>query len=107
MIRRDTAWFARLVASLLASGRAVRFRAEGDSMAPAIEDGDDVIVAPVADPAPGDILLCRSGDRLVVHRLIASEGSDGARRFILQGDAVPRPDPPVDRADVLGRVVGV
>ena len=107
MIRRDSVRFARLVESLLSAGRAVRFRAEGDSMAPAIGDGDVVTVAPVGEPAPGDVLLCRTGDRLVLHRLIGVDTSGRAVRFILRGDAARRPDPPVDKDDVLGRVVAV
>jgi hypothetical protein len=102
--------FAAVVDSLLDDGIAVRFRAGGRSMSPAVRDGEVVVVAP-ADPAGielGEVVYCRSARGPLAHRVVAIEpSSGGSRRFTLCGDAAPIPDRPVDAQAVRGRVIGV
>ena len=102
--------FTTLAADALARGITVTFRAHGDSMRPAIRDGDMIQVAPVSavDLRIGDVLLCRCDSRLLAHRLIAvSERVDGDRWLYLRGDAKGGCDAPLRPADVLGRVEAV
>lgn len=74
---------------------------EGTSMLPVLRPGMllHVDFAP-GEPRRGDLLLFRQGDNLVVHRVV------GRTRDVLKtrGDGRPTLDPPVARADVLGRV---
>lgn len=102
--------FTEVVESLLAEGFRVRFRAEGRSMQPAVRDGECIVVAPVVarDVARDDVVLSETWRGPVAHRVVAiTTTSDGARRFVLRGDASLECDRPVSSAEVLGRVVGV
>jgi signal peptidase I len=104
-----TTQFAAVVESVVDSGLSVRFRACGDSMAPAILNGDIITVAPVAlaDVARGDILLYRDGDRVLAHRLVGLTANDDQRRFRLRGDANLGCDRPVVTAQIVGRVTAI
>jgi signal peptidase I len=78
----------------------------GYSMAPALLDGDRLRVEPLLAgcvPAIGDVTVVCRGGRLVVHRVVAHR--DG--HTITRGDACRCDDPPVDSAEILGRVVKV
>ena len=92
-----------LMASLLADGVPVRFRALGASMEPAIPGGGEVTVEPL-EPAErivrGAVVLARVGGRLLLHRVVDAEGD----RVLLRGDALRVADPPVPRGDILGIV---
>lgn len=102
--------FATVVDSLLTDGIAVRFRAGGRSMSPAVRDGEMVVVAPV-EPARvgvGEVVYCRAQRGPLAHRVVAIEARpDGSRRFTLCGDASPAPDRPLDARAVRGKVIGV
>ncbi len=105
-----------LVEEALKSGRRVRFRATGESMRPAIREGDILLVAPARpeELAPGDIVLSRVGRKLTAHRLVevlraeAPEGREGGvLRVVCRGDAVSAPDLPLEGSRVLGKIVAV
>jgi hypothetical protein len=90
----------------LAGERPVVATVRGGSMAPLLVDGDRVEIAPARWPLPGDLVAFEAGDeRLVVHRLLGYRWAAGGIACVTQGDASPRPDPPVARALLLGRVV--
>jgi hypothetical protein len=76
-------------------------------MEPAIRDGDDITVVPVSIEAVrrGDVLLYRSGDRLMAHRVKGRVG--GAEVLRLCGDAPGWEEERVPPGEVLGRVVAV
>ncbi|MFQ5876154.1 MAG: SLBB domain-containing protein [Acidobacteriota bacterium] len=94
--------------ALLGAGSGVLVPVRGDSMRPALAGGDHVLVAPFLGlPRPGQIVLARRADGLVVHRLRRIEWRDGRRLYRLQGDALPYPDAGVLREDLMGRVVAV
>ncbi|MEW6428712.1 MAG: signal peptidase I [Thermodesulfobacteriota bacterium] len=98
---------AALMADLTESGCRVRLRATGSSMAPAIGDGDVVIVTPARGGAirPGDIVAARvDGDRLVIHRVVGVADEDGRLRFALRGDRCAGPPDLVDERHILGKV---
>lgn len=91
---------------VLGAGAALRFRARGQSMAPAIRDGDEVEV----EPPPfglrvGDILMVQAADgSFLLHRLVRVETGCGNPIVRTKGDRVASPDEPVPSTAVLGRV---
>jgi signal peptidase len=98
--------FVEMSAGLLRDGRAIRFCAHGMSMRPTIQHGDLVTVEPIdaSEIRRGNILLYRDGDHVVAHRVV---GLTASKRFLLCGDGVETPDPPVRPDQVLGRVVAL
>ena len=67
--RANSRLFAELARSLTRAGIAVRFRAHGRSMYPAIADGELVQVeAPEADPQRGDVVMTECDSGIRVHR---------------------------------------
>jgi len=96
-------------AALLCAGQRVRFRATGLSMDPTIRDGDVLTAEPV-DPGevrPGEILLYRTAEGVIAHRLVRCETAGAQPRLVLRGDAGGTCDPPVSHGEVLGRVIAV
>jgi phage repressor protein C with HTH and peptisase S24 domain len=94
--------FEATLRDLLASGHRARFRAEGDSMHPAICCGDYVEVEPcaAAELRRGDIILAATARGLTAHRIVRIS----RRGIVTRGDNALRSDAPVDAASVLGRV---
>ena len=97
--------FEELVFGLLRAGHPARFVATGQSMEPAIRDGEPVVVRPVrtAELADGMVVLVASHGRLLAHRIVRLEPD----RIHTRGDAVGGEDPPVEPGEVLGRVTAV
>lgn len=97
--------FLDLSHDLLRSGYAIRFRTPGHSMHPTIRDGETVTVEPTTalDVRRGDIVLYRTGNRAIAHRVV----DVNAKRFILRGDASREPDEPVEASQILGKVIMV
>jgi Peptidase S24-like len=95
--------FDATLRDLLASGHRARFRAMGDSMYPAIRNGDAVEIAPceLSDIRRGDIVLASIARGLTLHRVvrISPEG------VVMRGDNAWRADPPFGSEELLGRVV--
>jgi hypothetical protein len=90
-----------MVAELLRSGSAVGFVATGHSMSPTIRSGDRLGAEPLrARPRSGDVLVCESAGRLLVHRLVHTKGGSS----VCRGDASPTTDPELADASVLGIV---
>jgi hypothetical protein len=48
----------------------------------------------------GDVVAAAAGARAVIHRVVGSRGG----LLVIKGDASPRPDAPVRRAEVVGLV---
>lgn len=103
--------FGQLSSSLLESGYAVRFRAEGSSMHPAIRNGDVLCVEPVSSDDHlhvGDIVLYLSGEgRPVVHRIIARVRKAGNLRLLIKGDNLFHVDEFIPWQRVEGKVTSV
>lgn len=96
-----------LAGELLRSSGRIRMRVSGRSMVPIIWPGDTLIISGVDDDGeflPGEIVFFRRGDRMVAHRLIAKNESEGSKKLRTQGDALADADAPVSRGDLLGRV---
>ena len=99
-----------LSTELLGRGKRVRFKAPGRSMYPAIRENEAITVEPIKprDVKVGDIILYRSGESLVAHRVIRIEKGEGsASRFILREDTWGTLDEPVEAEQILGKVVSV
>lgn len=102
--------FADVSSDLLAEGFAVRFRAGGGSMRPAIGDGDVITVCPPASGSltPGRVIVYRDRDRLYAHRILAvANAPSSCVHLVVRGDAASECDPPVAPSQVLGEVVAV
>ena len=116
--------FIDMSTELLRQGKNVRFQAPGQSMHPAIKEGETITVAPVApfNIKRGDILLYLAGMKVIAHRVvrIKREKNDSATQptshsktlnpqlvFILRGDASGTCDDPVEAQQILGKVVSV
>jgi hypothetical protein len=94
---------------VLSRGHLLRRRVRGFSMAPWIQDGDEIVLAP-ADPEalrPGDIVQFRASDGLRVHRILAVRRQAGGVCFLVAGDRSGVPDSPVPAGAIRGRVVAV
>ncbi len=61
---------------VLDAGRAVSFRAAGNSMCPFIRDGEQVQLRASSAYRKGDVVLCMTDERKVVLHYIVSVGSD-------------------------------
>ena len=95
--------------AVLVSGHLLRRPVRGFSMAPWIQDGDRMVLAPAApsEIRPGDIVQFAAPDGLRVHRVLAAEPGRDGPRFFVAGDASEVPDGLVPAAAILGRVVAV
>lgn len=82
----------------------MRLRVSGRSMWPTLRPGDRVTVEPAAagDLRPGDWVVLRNADALIVHRFL---GFNRHGRLITKGDGVYALDPPWPRDALVGRVV--
>jgi signal peptidase I len=70
-------------------GNVVNFRIISNSMSPVINAGDIVRVSKIEHTAlkTGDIVACRDGRNIVVHRIIGKHIIDGQRVIRHRGDA--------------------
>ena len=102
--------FLTLCEDLLERGYDVRFRAEGTSMLPTIQDGDAVTVAPVdrGGIEPGEIVLYRRAGRPIAHRVAQIRTSAaGGVVIVARGDGKAGDDAPVAAEEILGKVVSI
>src|SRR5262249_34949843 len=79
-------------------------------MAPTIEDGDRVLVAPAPPESlrPGHIVKFRAEGAFLMHRRVwCTRDDDGTRTFVLRGDYAPAPDPPVATTAIIGLAIAV
>jgi len=103
--RRDSALFAALAEDFAARGLSFRFHASGQSMRPAIGEGEAIEVNPAAgDLHRGDILFTHGDDGFKAHRLVAL--GSGPTAFQTRGDASQRADSRRG-GQIVGKVVSV
>jgi signal peptidase I len=108
-----------MISQILRDGHNVRFKAPGNSMRPAILDGDCLMVEPVGPAAIkiGDIILYQAQDRIIAHRVMDIGKGEIAKTqpaarithysFILRGDASYSYDEPVYPDQILGKIVSI
>jgi signal peptidase I len=92
---------------VLQAGGTVAAKPSGCSMYPVIASGDRILVSPPADLKKGDIVLYRSGEVKICHRITGTFRKDGKRWFRTRGDSAPVDDPPVAEAQVAGKVTRI
>ena len=73
-------------------------------MAPGLEGGATLAVAPARWYWPGDVVACLSAGRIVAHRVIGYRPKGGRLWVFTQADRAAAPDSPVPLDQVLGRV---
>jgi hypothetical protein len=95
-----------LAEDVLCSFGTLRFSATGWSMLPTIWSADVLLVEHISSDRfrVGDIALVRRDGRLCAHRIVSLPQDSGDRFWITQGDALIRPDRPVVKGELLGRV---
>ncbi len=76
--------------------------AEGQSMYPVITP-DDLVIVQLGNKgiSKGDIIIFKQNEKMIIHRVIQINETT----IITQGDNCDRPDSPVSRENVLGKVV--
>jgi hypothetical protein len=85
------------------SGAVGRVPIRGESMATLLRDGDTVRVRAGAVPRVGDIVIVRTSEGLIAHRLVSRRGG----QLVLRGDASLTFDPPLAPDAALGVVTAV
>jgi len=95
-----------LLIDALSNSRHVKFEVVSNSMAPILNPGDQVIVESKTDESflSGDIVVFNQSTELIVHRLLSFDDNDLAQTL---GDNHLHIDPPVIRAEIIGRVVKI
>lgn len=96
--------FSFLIGSLLKNSILVRFKAEGKSMMPYIDDGDVIVVSPIHNDeiAIDDVVafIQPISNSLVVHRVIEIQNG----QYLIKGDNTFKNNGLVYRSNILGRV---
>ena len=78
------------------------------SMRPALDVGDVVIVLKTDKIEKGDIIQYRAPEGFTItHRVIDIKRVDGEVVYITKGDANEKPDPPVSKRQIVGKVIAV
>lgn len=91
-----------LIGEALSLGRELWLEASGESMYPVVPSGSRVLVVPRRRAArPGDIVLVRRGERLILHRVRSASGES----LVTKGDACEAPDPPIVRMRAIGLAI--
>jgi signal peptidase I len=83
-------------------------RVSSDSMMPLIHPGDSVLMTPVPPPdiKPGDVIIFRREDRLIIHRVVTRRSIPDGFLFTEQGDGL-KSRGSFSAADVFGRALVV
>lgn len=94
---------------LMSLGASLRLEVRGWSMYPFLKDRDVVEISPVhmAEIDIGDVVLFRSGDRLLAHRVVGVVSDGQSIRLRVRGDSFRQEDPPVKETNLIGRVGAV
>lgn len=79
------------------------FEVATGSMEPTIDVGDVIIVKITNDVNENDIIVCSKDNAFITHRLISIEEDS----FITKGDANNTEDKPMDKRDLIGKVVNI
>lgn len=84
------------------------FSISGNSMAPLIKHGDAVVIEHGSrNFHTGDVLVFKTPEKFLAHRLIHRKNSEGGETFLCKGDNCSTFDLPVSAEHILGKVVEV
>jgi len=102
--------FLELNREILEKGNILRFRIKGRSMQPFIRD-QEVVLIESCQPSElkiGDIIFYRvAPSKIVIHRFIRKIRNHSEMSFLTKGDANFHFDPPVNPADILGKILAI
>lgn len=76
-----------------------------NSMSPHMKKYDLVIISERDNYQVGDVITYNDEDVAVTHRIVEIVGTDDKTQFITQGDANDSKDDPINRSQVIGKVV--
>jgi hypothetical protein len=101
-----------LAAEVLQSGGRIQLRVTGASMLPSLWPGDLLTIQSnhLDQVEPGDVVLYIREERFFVHRAVGKSDSnaDDQQQFLIaRGDSLPKIDPPVPPAQLLGKVTRI
>jgi len=99
--------FKNISEDLLSSGTDVRIITRGLSMFPLISTGDRITVSPEKSPSIGDLMVFKSNDQMVCHRLVRVFEKDGMKYYQTRGDSFINLDEPVTLDQILGKVIRI
>jgi uncharacterized repeat protein (TIGR01451 family) len=102
-VRRDSQLFSELCSAILRRGYRVAFRADGASMQPNLQEGDEITVAPAqaGELDRGDIAMVRNADGICAHRVLRSAST--SEELLLGSDTSSQADPAPTH--VFGKIV--
>jgi signal peptidase I len=102
----ESAVKCELAGEVLRSFGSLRFAATGWSMLPSLWPGDTLVVNRITPDQVhvGDVVLVGREGRLCAHRVVSMAGDSQNPQWITQGDALPAPDRPVAKDELLGKV---
>lgn len=98
-----------LWASALAQGNSMSLRVASDSMRPLMAAGDRIVVEPLPSgrrPHVGEIVLLRTHDGWLVHRIVGTSGKGAGILFLQKGDAGHHAQE-VPPSAIMGRVTAI
>jgi signal peptidase I len=95
-----------LAEEALRGSGSLRLKVTGWSMLPAVLPGDTLLVHSLNSDAvsEGDIVLFGRDRRLFAHRVVAKKSNLRQSEILTRGDAMARPDSPVNENELLGKV---
>ncbi len=99
----------RLAAEALRSWGTLKVRARGVSMLPTLWPGDVLTIQSVRPEQvePGEIVLYMRQDRFFIHRIVSRDLTRDKAVLVTRGDCICEDDPPVERSELLGKVIEV
>ncbi|HSR30026.1 MAG TPA: hypothetical protein VLY63_05625 [Anaerolineae bacterium] len=94
---------------LMSLGASLQLEVRGWSMYPFLKDKDVVEIAPVrmAEIDIGDIVVFRSEDRLLAHRVVGVVSDEKGFCLRVRGDSFRQEDPPVKETNLIGKITAV
>jgi ATP-binding cassette, subfamily B, bacterial len=92
---------------LLNSDRQVRLRVGGYSMYPFLRNGDIITISKCSldELKKGDIIVFKSGNRWIAHRLLIIKSSENKNSLVSKGDTCRRKDPVISEENFIGKVI--
>lgn len=87
---------------LLAAEGGFEITIRGGSMGQRMPDGTRLRLRRPGLLLPGDVVAVRSGERLLVHRVLGAAPGRGGWKLLTQGDASARHDGWLEATDVIG-----
>lgn len=101
--------YTGLATKLIDSSINLKVSVIGESMSPVLRKGDAVYLEPVdsKDLSIGDIVLCKTGERMMAHRLVEICYKGSETIFVTKGDTFSSVDFPINGRDIIGRVYAV